>query len=125
MTDAPAPHETLADALRNLVGGELSSVVFVRDYIQLDFDGPCLSAYTPPTVTRGSESLSLGQAGYRDSLCAQIGCRVERTEVVVKHRVSIVFDSCAVVSISLLDNDYRGPEALEFSLDRKNRTWVV
>ena len=76
-----------------------------------------------PTVTFGSETLSLGQPGYRDCLCMQIGCRVERTDV-NDQRVSIIFENGAAVSISLREN-YRGAEALEFSLDPKDRIWVV
>ena len=115
--------QTLADALGKLVGHELSSVTFVRDYVQLAFDGPGMNAYTMPTVACGSESLGLGQPGYRDGLCRQIGCKVERTEVDAQ-RVSIVFEGGAAISISLRDEDYRGPEALEFSLDDKC-IWVV
>ena len=123
MTDTPIT-QTLADALGQLVGHVLSSVEFVADYLQLWFDGPCLTAYTPPAITWESRSLSLGQPDYRDSLCKQIGCRVERTEV-DDLCVSIVFDNGAVVSISRRDDDYRGPEALEFWLDQKDRIWVV
>jgi hypothetical protein len=115
--------QTLTDALGELVRHALSSVTFVADYVQLGFDGPGMNAYTTPIVTCGSESLSLGQPGYRDSLCGQIGCIVERSEV-DDQRVSIVFENGAVISISLRDDDYRGPEALEFSLD-KDRIWVV
>jgi hypothetical protein len=123
MTETPVKH-TLAEALQTLVGGELSSVTFVQDYVQLDFNGPGMTAYTMPTVTYGSESLCVGQPGYRDALCAQIGRKVERTEV-DKQRVSIIFEGGGVVSVSLLDDDYHGPEALLFSLDREDRMWVV
>ena len=116
--------QTLADALGELVGHVLSSVGFVADYVQLGFNGPAMNAYTTPRITCGSESLSLGQPGYCDCLRRQIGCRVERTEV-DDQRVSIAFESGAVVSISLRNDDYRGPEALEFSLDAKDRIWVV
>jgi hypothetical protein len=115
--------QTLADALGKLVGHELSSVTFVRDYAQFAFDGPSMNTYTMPTVACGSENLSQGQPGYRDALCRQIGCRVERTEV-DDQRMSIVFEGGAAVSISLRDEDYRGPEALQFSLDDKC-DWVV
>ena len=115
--------QTLADGLGELVGHVMSSVEFVEDYVQLRFDSACLTAYTPPTITWGAESLSLAHAGYRDALCRQIGCRAERTEV-NDQQVSIVFESGAVVAVSLREDDYRGPEALQFSLD-KNRIWVV
>ena len=73
--------QTLADALGKLGGRELSSVTFVQDYVQLAFDGPNVNAYTTPSVSCGAESLRLGQTGYRDALCKQIGSRVERAEV--------------------------------------------
>lgn len=121
MADAPKPE--LTNALRKLVGHELSSVTFVRDYIQLAFDGSGINAYTTPTVSCGSESLKFGQPGYRDGLCRQIGRSVERSEV-DGQRVSIIFESGTTVSISLREDDYRGPEALEFSLDN-DHIWVV
>jgi hypothetical protein len=116
--------QTLADTLGKLVGREMSSVTFVRDCVQLGFDGPGLNAYTLPTVSCGSEPLSFGQPGYRDTLCKQIGRRVERTQV-DDHRVSIIFKNQAAVSISLKHDDYRGSEALEFSLDQNDCSWVV
>lgn len=123
MKGSPIKQTTLAEALRTLVGRDLSSVTYVRDYVQLAFDGPGLNAFTMPTVISGSESFSTGQPGYRDSLCQQIGCRVERTEV-NHQRASIIFENGATVSISLRDEDYRGPEALMFQLD-KDRIWVI
>jgi hypothetical protein len=116
--------QTLSDVLGKLVGRKLSSVTFVADYVQLAFNGPGFSAYTTPTVTCGSQSLSMGDPGYRDALCKQIDCIVDSTGV-DKERVSIAFEGGAVVSISLRDADYRGPEALEFSLDEGDRIWVV
>ena len=123
MTNIPM-NQTLADALTQLVGHALSSVEFVADYVQLHFDGPTLTAYTPPTVNSGAESKVWGESGYRDALCSQIGCRVERIAVDQGQQVSIVFESRATVLISLRDDDYCGPEALQFSLD-KDRIWVV
>jgi hypothetical protein len=115
---------TLAEALGKLAGRALSSVEFGTDSVLLCFDGPCMTAYTPPTFAWGSESLSSGQPGYREGLCKQIGCRVKRSEV-ENQRVSIVFESGATVSISLRDDDYRGPEALQFWLDHNVCIWVV
>jgi len=124
MTDAQAPNPPLADALKALVGEQLSSVEFVADYVQLWFDGPCLTAHTPPTVSRGDEKLMWGDLRYRDALCEQIGRVVEHT-LANGEKVAIVFDNGATISISLREQDYRGPEALEFWLDRKERIWVA
>jgi hypothetical protein len=125
MTNAPTG-QTLADALRGIAGYVLSSVTFVRDYVQFAFDGAAsagLTAYTPPTVSCGPGSHIWGEPGYRDALCRQIGCRIERTAV-DDQQVSIAFESGATVLISLRDADYRGPEALQLLLD-KDRIWVV
>ncbi|MET8428952.1 hypothetical protein [Nocardia sp. NPDC004860] len=66
--------DPLGDSLlARLVGLELASVVFVRDYLQLDFDGPRLSCYVWPIIDADGTTRSLGDAGYRDTLCALIG----------------------------------------------------
>jgi hypothetical protein len=125
MTNVPT-HPTLAEALERIVGTSLRSVAFVADYVQFDFDGPGLTAYTLPTVSLGSEHLKSEQPGYRDALCRRIGSRVERIEADDQH-VSVIFEGEAAISISLLDEDYTGPEALQFLLnqDRPERIWVV
>jgi hypothetical protein len=66
--------------LKALVEGELSSVVFVEDYLQLDFGDARFTAYAWPTVTIGGASLQFGDPGYRDALCAFITHQVTATE---------------------------------------------
>ena len=114
---------TLREAMSQIVGRQLGSVTFVQDYIQLAFDGPLLTTYTHPTVSLESKSLKWGEAGYRDALCGRIAHFVRHVDVDEQH-VSLVFDDGAVISVSLLDKDYVGPEALMFSLDR-NSGWIV
>ncbi len=116
-------HPALADALRTLMGCVLSSVTFVADYVQFDFNGPSLTAYTLPIVSWGAGSLKWGESGYRDALCLQIGRHIERAEADEQH-VAILFEGGSTISISLLDKDYSGPEALQFSLN-EDRMWVV
>ncbi|MFE2997054.1 hypothetical protein ACFXG4_18810 [Nocardia sp. NPDC059246] len=65
------------------MGLELASVVFVRDYLQLDFDGPRLSCYVWPTIDADGTTRSLGDAGYRDTLCAFINQTVVSTDEAV------------------------------------------
>lgn len=59
--------------LPELVGEELSGVCFVRDYVELHFDGPILRALAPPTVTYGDRKASFPEAASREFLCALIG----------------------------------------------------
>ena len=113
----------LPDGLRELIGLQLSSVEFVQDYIQLHFDGPTLTAYTWPTVSKGSSVLSRGQSGYRDAICEPIGRLISQIEF-QPESFGLVFDNKTIVRISLRDEDYRGPEAIQLSLS-DYRTWVI
>jgi len=40
--------------LEDLVGEEVGSVGFIRDYVEINFDGPILRSLSAPTVTVGS-----------------------------------------------------------------------
>lgn len=114
---------TLGQALCEVEGEVLSSVEFVHDYVQLHFDGKTLTAYTLPAIELERAPLSSGQPGYRDGLCREIGQRVVRAEA-HDEAVSLSFESGAIISISLREQDYKGPEALQFSLS-DGRMWVA
>jgi hypothetical protein len=113
---------TLSDAIQSLIGASLSSVEFVQDYVQLRFDGPCLTAYTHPRIRTHAELLSWNGPGYRDALCSQIGQPVESASV-NSEELLINFKDLSV-SVSLLSEDYEGPEALQFSIEERE-IWVA
>lgn len=50
MTHMSIKHEGARQQLVRLLDAELNAVTFVRDYMQLHFDGPTLDAFTMPTV---------------------------------------------------------------------------
>lgn len=60
-----------------LAGETVSSVIFVGDYCQLEFNGPRLSAYVWPKIVTHTTVGSFGDFGYRDLLCSFIGHDVE------------------------------------------------
>jgi len=67
----------MADSLlTQLVEEELGAVVFVRDYLQLDFSAARFTLYVWPTVTIGHVTREFGDTGYRDALCAFISHEV-------------------------------------------------
>ncbi|CAN5675929.1 hypothetical protein BH09MYX1_BH09MYX1_59780 [soil metagenome] len=68
-----------ARLVRRLEGRELASVVFVRSYVQLEFDGIRLSLFVWPVLVTEAGRLSFGEPGYRDGLCALIGLSVVST----------------------------------------------
>ncbi|MFC4766978.1 hypothetical protein [Effusibacillus consociatus] len=109
--------------LQILVGREMSSVEFVRDYIQLRFDGPTLTAFTLPVITVNGTSYDIKTPGYRDALCSLIGREVQRTEIQEHEVIRLVFEQNAALEISLRDEDYEGPEAAMFDPEN-GELWV-
>jgi hypothetical protein len=103
-----------SDALSTIVGSELSAVVFVRDYVQLQFDGPVLTAITLPLVVTATRSIGPNADGYRDALCDQIGKKVSSTYATDKESIKICFFDDSTILISLRAEDYRAAEAVHF-----------
>ena len=108
--------------LKNLIGRELSGVAFVRDYIQLQFDDRGLTAINLPSVIANGEAKIPDHQGYRDLLCERIGHTVVEAELNDGEGIWLKFDDDSVVSISLKNEDYIGPEAAIMYIDE--RTWV-
>jgi hypothetical protein len=85
--------------LNDLVGCELSTVAFVRDYVEFQFDGPVLRSLAPPVAILDSIRHEFPQAGSRDALCELIGRLVEgATEL--PDRLSVSFAGDALLEIS-------------------------
>ena len=104
--EAEAPDEA-----RWLVGDELAAVIFVRDYIQLQFEGHMFNVNNPLSVEVGGTQLVPGEAGWRDALCARINQVVRAAETLDQQEIRIEFMDGAVFSVSLRLDDFTGPEA--------------
>jgi hypothetical protein len=114
------------EPLTIVLGEELSAVTFVADYVQLWFDGPCLSAYSLPIVSVGGMSYRWGEPGYRDALCGCIGKRVASTEYTEKERIRLDLSDGSSILMSLRSGDYEGPEAATLTDRLVSPTrWVV
>jgi hypothetical protein len=100
------------DAYSGLVGEELSGVVFVRDYVQLQFDGVTLNALTPIRVRAGLCSAGFGEESFANLLIAQIGKRVVHAAANPGHSVDIQLSDGSSMAVSLRPEDYVGPEAV-------------
>jgi hypothetical protein len=66
--------------LQVLIGEELSSVEFIRDYVSLHFDGPRIDAIAKVEVVQGSQTWRKGDSGWRDALCSAISQAVESVD---------------------------------------------
>ena len=103
----------LERTLSAVIGRRLTAVVFIHDYLQFDFDGPCLTALNVPTIQRDDVLLARGQNGYCDAVCAQIGVTVGKIGM-AGQQLEIRFANGAIVRISLAESDYTGPEAINY-----------
>jgi hypothetical protein len=101
------------NALQFLIGEQLSSVEFVQDYVQLRFNGPCLTVYCSlHQITKDDLTKTWGEAGYCDELCRLTALSIEQVRIEPSECLAITFDDGSIWSMSLRDEHYRGPEAL-------------
>ena len=111
-----------SNPLHPLLGEELSAVVFVRDYVQLQFDGPGLTLINDPTVITNATKYQPALPGYRDALCERIGKSVSNAQVAEGDELRIDFNDGSTILISLRPGDYIGAEAAIFN--HGEETWV-
>jgi hypothetical protein len=107
----------LSDAvsvLHVLEGEQLSSVTFVQDYIQLHFDGPCLTAYVWPNIFNQGILVNPKSSAYRNELCDFIGGIVVKALVEPEIRIAIQFANEKTLEISLKEIDRDGHETATF-----------
>ena len=104
--------ETDSEYLPDLVGEKLSSVIFVLDYLQLDFDGKRFTAYAWPVVIETNRRKKFGDSGYRDALCSLIA----RVVAAVENRVTVLrvgFSNGSALEFDI-EEDESGREKLIF-----------
>ena len=92
------------DELEDLVGWELSTVAFVRDYVEFHFDGPILRSLARPIVCAGSARHEFPEVGSRDALCDLIGREVEGADD-LPDRLSLRFSDDAILDIPKASDD--------------------
>jgi hypothetical protein len=115
-------NESFADALQRLKGEQLSSIEFLQDYVQLRFDGPCLSAYNSHHIASNNSTIAWGEPGYCDALCKLIAHTVERATL-SEQEISLLFDNDAIWTLSLNKDHSSGPEAYYF-VDQEGNFWA-
>lgn len=112
--------------LKTIEGIEMSSVIFIRDYVQLVFEGhentAILSLFEFPTITTNAVSYNIQMNGYRDVLCSIINQKL--IEVMTKEEtIRLIFEKDVIVQISLRDEDYEGTEVAMFKKGNEITVW--
>ena len=115
--------EGLDGSLQVLIGEKLSSVTFVLDYWQLDFDGHGFNVMSTITVKDATWTVNSGEPGFRDRLCEQLAKIVLYAEFKDNQGVLIAFEDGSSIYLSARPEDYRGAEAIIFR--RRDKGWCV
>ena len=114
----------MSSIAEELSGAEVYQVAFVRDYVQFGLhsdDGDVgITAVTDPEVLIGGRKFGRDDVGWRDALCKLIGSRV-RAASVSDDEFRVAFDADAVLTVSLLGNEY-SPEAVHVF---GKGTWIL
>lgn len=93
-----------------LINEQLSSVIFVQDYCQLDFDGNTLTCYQYPEVVINENEYKFSEDGqYRNKLCSIITNIVRKVELIENQSIKIIFDEKAI----LIPINYTNPKTIE------------
>jgi hypothetical protein len=112
-TQMDGPTEWVMEARTYFVGNDLSGVVFVRDYIQLQFNPPPLvNALTAVTVILNGVTATQGAVEFANLLIGQINKVVKDVEVFEKECLIFRFEDGSEIKLSLKPEDYPGPEAV-------------
>ena len=107
-----------------LKGEQLSAVTFVQDYLQLHFDGPCVSGYVWPIITIRDSKSGFNDLGYRDSICSLITMKVVDAVALKDEFFRIVFTDGSRIEFSLKPTEREGPEAVMLQ-DAERKNWGV
>jgi len=75
-------------------------------------------------VVVGQDSYRLGDLHYRDTLCERITHEVKEVVLTADH-LRIAFDDDAIFNISLKEEDYVGPEAINFQFAEEGRLQML
>ena len=108
--------------VQGLADQSLSSVGFVMDYSQFDFNGSVLTTFLYPEWIRGGEKLGVGDSGYRDALCGLIGATVSHV-VETADCLVLTFTNGEELTVSLRADEAPGPENATF-ISATGLIWV-
>ncbi len=106
------------------MGEDLSGIVFVRDYLELQFNPPpqinVYSGYV--VVSADRRSAKFGEGAFANLALSLIGKVVQEVKV-DEESFSILFADESEILISLRPEHYQGPEAVDFQ--GRDHQWAV
>jgi hypothetical protein len=107
------PQARNVESVSKIVGHQLSSVAFTKNYLELSFDSRILTLLTPVSVHSPAGVVRQSNPGWRDALCSQLAHIVSGVGI-RDDKLCVDFDTGFSIAASLRSEDYPGPEAIIF-----------
>ncbi|MEA5077851.1 MAG: hypothetical protein VB013_04700 [Anaerolineaceae bacterium] len=108
-----------------LIGETLSSVTFVMDYLQMDFNGNQFIFYNWPVIHKGQNLIYETDSEYRNDLFSLINRSVVTVDEYIDLGIAIEFEDNALLCTPLkVQNTYSLPEIAEFHSRDKDH-WMI
>ncbi|WP_059173339.1 hypothetical protein [Bacillus sp. FJAT-27445] len=104
-------------SIQVLKGSNLSSVIFIRDYIQFVFEGEddsyILTSLVDETVVKENITFKRQTEGWRDALCSLINKVVKIAIENEGVSLNVLFEDGDILQINLIEEDlsFKGKEA--------------
>lgn len=102
--------------IHELVEEEISTVAFVRDYVEFHFDGPVLSSISNPSVFIEGVEYRFPEPGSREALCRVIGSEVSTLNLQEGKALELTTNNNLRIKIPLDPESFRGDEAMHSCL---------
>lgn len=93
--------ETNKNPFKCLKGEQLSSVIFVQNYLQLDFDGYRITFYRWPLVKLNEKEYTIREIDYRNVLCSLIAKEVSDVILLDENIFTIIFSENHKINLNL------------------------
>ena len=111
--DAKSTSVEKEEALSRLVGGRLTSVQFVLNYLILGFDEKgALTTLVWPEIFDKKKRSTFGMEGYRDELCSLIEKVAKNATMEPDETINIDFENGITLRIPLRSYQDRGERAI-------------
>lgn len=100
-------------SIEELVGEEISGIGFIRDYLEIYFDGPVLKFLEHPEIIENETQLKFPNKSARKILYTLIGLKIFDIKIDDKS-VVITTSGGHVIRVVLRNRSIRSPESLQF-----------
>jgi hypothetical protein len=91
----------MENPFRVLANEQLGSVIFVQNYLQLDFDGYIITCYKWPIISTLNGIFDIANREYRNELCSLITKEVSDIIFIDNERLDIKFQSGEQIKFNL------------------------